>query len=46
MHIIGAQTQGLNGKQPANMAGLKRVAVLLFQMRMLLLKMMMSLFVH
>lgn len=46
MHIIGAQTQGLNGKQPANMAGLKRVAVLLFQMRMLLLKMTMSLFVH
>ncbi|MDW7487328.1 hypothetical protein RZN27_27490, partial [Klebsiella pneumoniae] len=24
MHIIGAQTQGLNGKQPANMAGLKK----------------------
>ena len=46
MHIIGAQTQGLNGKQPANMAGLKRVVVLLFQMRMLLLKMTMSLFVH
>ena len=46
MHIIGAQTQGLNGKQPANMAGLKRVAVLLFQMRMLLLKMTMWLFVH
>lgn len=46
MHIIGAQTQGLNGKQPANMAGLKRVAVLLFQMRMLLLKMTMLLFVH
>lgn len=46
MHIIGAQTQGLNGKQPANMAALKRVAVLLFQMRMLLLKMTMLLFVH
>lgn len=24
LHIIGAQTQGLNGKQPANMAGLKK----------------------
>ncbi|MCP6612595.1 hypothetical protein NL511_30525, partial [Klebsiella pneumoniae] len=24
MHSIGAQTQGLNGKQPANMAGLKK----------------------
>lgn len=43
LHIIGAQTQGLNGKQPANMAGLKRVGVLLFQMQMLLLKMMMLL---
>lgn len=24
LHIIGAQTQGLNGQQPANMAGLKK----------------------
>ncbi|WP_010110871.1 dihydroorotase [Acinetobacter sp. P8-3-8] len=24
LHVIGAQTQGLNGKQPANMAGLKK----------------------
>ncbi len=24
LHIIGAQTQGLNGKQPANMAALKK----------------------
>ena len=24
LHIIGAQTQGLNGKQPANMAGLRK----------------------
>ena len=24
LHVIGAQTQGLNGKQPSNMAGLKK----------------------
>lgn len=24
LHVIGAQTQGLNGQQPANMAGLKK----------------------
>jgi hypothetical protein len=34
-----AQTQGLNGKQPSNMAGLKKVAVSLFQMPMLHLRM-------
>lgn len=41
LQIIGAQTQGLNGKQPSNMAGLKKVAVLRFQMLMPPLKMMM-----
>ncbi len=42
LQIIGAQTQGLNGKQPSNMAGLKKAAVLRFQMLMPHLIMMMS----
>lgn len=46
MHIIGAQTQGLMVSNQQIWRALKRVAVLLFQMRMLLLKMTMSLFVH
>ncbi len=34
LEVIGAQTQGLQGKQPANMAGLKRAVVQPFQMPM------------
>lgn len=39
LEVIGAQTQGLQGNQPANMAGLKRVVVQPFQMPMRLLQM-------
>lgn len=41
LQVIGAQTQGLQGKQPANMAALKKAVVLLCLMLTHLLQMMM-----
>lgn len=41
LEVIGAQTQGLNGQQPANMAGLKKVVVVLYPMPARRLPMMM-----
>ena len=46
LQVIGAQTQGLQGQQPANMAGLKRADVLRFLMPVRRLPMMMWYCVH